>query len=41
MSTILMDLLFWIVVFVVFVYGFKWLQRRKKGKQTDQSKTDH
>ena len=38
MSTILLDLLFWIVVFVVFFYGFKWLQRRKKDKPRDDGK---
>jgi hypothetical protein len=23
------DLIFWIVVFVVFFFGFRWLQKRK------------
>jgi len=28
----MLELLFWIVVFVVFFYGFRWLQKRKKDK---------
>ena len=24
------ELLFWIVIFVVFFFGFRWLQNRKK-----------
>ena len=34
MSEALTELLFWIVVFVVFFYGFRWLQKRKKAKDT-------
>ncbi len=30
MSDAPLELLFWIVVFVTFFYGFRWLQRRKK-----------
>jgi preprotein translocase subunit YajC len=26
------ELLFWIVIFVVFFFGFRWLQKRKKDK---------
>lgn len=32
------DLLFWIVIFIVFFYGFKWLQNRKKRKEDDKDK---
>jgi hypothetical protein len=28
-SEALGDLIFWIVVFVVFFFGFRWLQKRK------------
>lgn len=35
MSEALMELLFWIVVFVVFFYGFRWLQTRKKNKEAE------
>ncbi len=34
MSSWLIELIFWIVVFVVFFYGFKWLQNRKKRKDS-------
>lgn len=30
MSEALTELIFWIVVFIAFFYGFKWLQSRKK-----------
>ncbi len=29
------ELLFWIVVFAVFFYGFRWLQNRKKKKNAE------
>ena len=29
MSEALGDLIFWAVVFVVFFFGFRWLQKRK------------
>lgn len=29
MSQATVELLFWVVVFVVLFYGFRWLQRRK------------
>jgi hypothetical protein len=32
MSHALIDLLFWIGIFVIFFLGFRWLQGRKKGK---------
>jgi hypothetical protein len=38
MSEALIELLFWVVVFVVFFYGFKWLQNRKKRKDTENEK---
>jgi hypothetical protein len=28
-SDALIDLIFWIVIFVVFFFGFRWLQNRK------------
>ena len=40
MSEILVDLLFWIIIFVVFFYGFKWLQQRKRNKKSDDPDTD-
>lgn len=30
MSEAFLELLFWIVVFVAFFFGFRWLQQRKK-----------
>lgn len=42
MSEALTELLFWVVVFVVFFYGFRWLQKRKKtkdGQDRDSSET--
>ncbi len=30
MSEAFTELLFWIVIFVVFFFGFRWLQNRKK-----------
>lgn len=30
MNEALIELIFWIVVFIAFFYGFKWLQNRKK-----------
>jgi preprotein translocase subunit YajC len=30
MSEALYELIFWIVVFMAFFYGFRWLQRRKR-----------
>ena len=33
MSEAFTELLFWIVVFVVFFFGFRWLQNRKKNKE--------
>ncbi|MEM1350777.1 MAG: hypothetical protein AAGF27_00455 [Pseudomonadota bacterium] len=38
MSGALTDLIFWIVVFIVFFYGFKWLQNRKK-RASEQTKS--
>ena len=32
MSDALVDLLFWIGIFVVFFFGFRWMQRRRKDK---------
>ncbi len=32
MSEATQELLFWIVIFVVFFFGFRWLQKRKKDK---------
>jgi hypothetical protein len=29
-SDALLDLIFWIVIFVVFFFGFRWLQKRRK-----------
>ncbi len=29
MSDALLDLIFWIVIFVVFFFGFRWLQKRR------------
>ncbi len=29
MSDALFDLIFWIVIFIVFFFGFRWLQKRK------------
>ncbi len=29
MSDALTDLIFWIVIFVVFFFGFRWLQKRR------------
>lgn len=34
MSEAFIELLFWIVVFVLFFFGFRWLQKRKKNKDT-------
>jgi hypothetical protein len=28
-SDALLDLIFWIVIFVVFFFGFRWLQKRR------------
>ncbi len=28
----MIDLIFWTVIFVVFFFGFRWLQRRRGGK---------
>jgi hypothetical protein len=28
-SDALIDLIFWIVIFIVFFFGFRWLQNRK------------
>ncbi len=36
MSEALLELIFWVIVFVVFFYGFKWLQGRKKAKEGEQ-----
>lgn len=30
MSHALTDLIFWIVIFIVFFLGFRWLQRRRR-----------
>lgn len=30
MSESAIELLFWIAVFIVFFFGFRWLQQRKK-----------
>lgn len=30
MGEAFLELLFWIVIFLVFFFGFKWLQNRKK-----------
>jgi hypothetical protein len=38
MSAAIIDLVFWIIVFVVFLYGFKWLQNRKKQKDAEKEK---
>lgn len=35
MSVALKDLIFWIVLFVVIFYGFKWLQKRNKKHGVD------
>lgn len=35
MSEALTELLFWIVAFLVFFFGFKWLQDRKKRKKSE------
>lgn len=35
MSEATLELLFWIVVFLVFFYGFRWLQKRNKNKDDD------
>jgi len=35
MSDALLELLFWIVVFLAFFYGFRWLQRRKKDREDE------
>lgn len=35
MSEAFVELLFWIVVFVVFFFGFKRLQNRKKERQAN------
>lgn len=32
MSEATQELLFWTVIFVVFFFGFRWLQKRKKDK---------
>jgi hypothetical protein len=32
MSHALIDLLFWIAIFVVLFFAFRWLQGRRKGK---------
>lgn len=37
MNEAFLELLFWIVVFVVFFYGFRWLQKRKKAKRDNDS----
>lgn len=29
MGNALIDLIFWIVIFAVFFYGFRWLQKRR------------
>lgn len=34
MSDALLELAFWIVVFIAFFFGFKWLQNRKKSDAT-------
>jgi hypothetical protein len=36
MPAALTDLLFWIVVFVAFFYGFRWLQGRRKRRDRDE-----
>ena len=36
MSEALLELVFWIVVFVAFFFGFKRLQKRKKDKENDE-----
>ncbi|MFK7762027.1 MAG: hypothetical protein AB8B62_02100 [Roseobacter sp.] len=41
MSEAFVELLFWIVVFVVFFFGFKRLQNRKKERQAEASKQTH
>lgn len=33
MNEALLELIFWIVVFIAFFYGFKWLQNRKKNRK--------
>ncbi|MFK7744417.1 MAG: hypothetical protein AB8B47_05145 [Roseobacter sp.] len=40
MSEALTELLFWIVIFVVFFFGFKWLQDRKKRNKRDDTDND-
>ena len=35
MSEGLLDLLFWIVVFGGILFGFRWLQQRKKNRDND------
>lgn len=35
MSEASIELLFWIVVFFVFFFGFRWLQKRRKDKDGD------
>lgn len=36
MSDGLIDLLFWIVVFGGILFGFRWLQKRKRDKENDE-----
>lgn len=38
MSEAFIELLFWMVIFVVFFFGFKWLQNRKKRKEAEKEK---
>jgi hypothetical protein len=36
MSDALIDLLFWVVVFTAMLFGFRWWQRRGRGKDGDE-----
>jgi len=38
MSEAFIELLFWIVIFIAFFFGFRWLQNRKKRKDGDKDK---
>jgi len=38
MSEAFIELLFWIVIFGIFFFGFRWLQGRKKHKNAEKEK---
>lgn len=38
MSEAFIELIFWVVIFIVFFFGFKRLQNRKKNKNAEKEK---